>query len=59
MVTREDMAEVIAYGPDPERHREQIKKFEDAGYDHVFVHQIGPEQEGFLRFYESEILAKV
>lgn len=30
-----------------------------AGYDHVFVHQIGPEQEAFFRFNESEILARV
>ena len=27
-----------------------------AGYDHVYVHQVGPEQEGMLRFYEREIL---
>ena len=59
MVTREDMAEIVPCGPDPERHLEAIGKFEDAGYDHVFVHQIGPEQEGFLRFYESELLARV
>jgi G6PDH family F420-dependent oxidoreductase len=32
---------------------------EDAGFDHVFVHQIGPDQEAFFRFYESEILARV
>ena len=57
--TREDMAEIVPCGPDPERHLEAIGKFEDAGYDHVFVHQIGPEQEGFLRFYESELLARV
>jgi coenzyme F420-dependent glucose-6-phosphate dehydrogenase len=59
MVTREDMAELVPCGPDPERHLEAIRKFEDAGYDHVFVHQIGPEQEGFLRFFESELLARV
>jgi len=59
MVSKEDMAEIVPCGPDPEKHREHIKRYEDAGYDHVFVHQIGPEQEGFLRFYADEILAKV
>ena len=29
------------------------------GYDHVFVHQIGEDQAGFLRFYANEILARV
>jgi coenzyme F420-dependent glucose-6-phosphate dehydrogenase len=59
MVSKEDVAEAVPCGPDPERHREHIRRYEDAGYDHVFVHQIGPEQEGFLRFYASEILAPV
>jgi G6PDH family F420-dependent oxidoreductase len=50
--------ELVACGPDPERHLEMIKRFEDAGYTHVYVHQIGPDQEGFFRFYEREILPK-
>jgi coenzyme F420-dependent glucose-6-phosphate dehydrogenase len=59
MVTPDDVAETVPCGPDADRHREAIKQFEDAGYDHVFVHQIGPDQEAFFRFYESEILARV
>ncbi len=35
---------------------EAIKEFVDAGYDHVFFHQVGPEQEAFLEFSESELL---
>ena len=30
-----------------------------AGFDHVYVHQIGPDQDTFFRFYESEILPKI
>jgi hypothetical protein len=26
---------------------------------HACVHQIGPDQEGFFRFYEREVLPKV
>jgi coenzyme F420-dependent glucose-6-phosphate dehydrogenase len=59
MVTPDDVAETVPCGPDADRHREAIKEYEDAGYDHVFVHQIGPDQAGFFRFYESEILARV
>jgi coenzyme F420-dependent glucose-6-phosphate dehydrogenase len=59
MVTEDDVDEVVACGPDPERHLEMIKRFEDAGYDHVYVHQIGPDQEGFFRFYEREILPEL
>ena len=31
----------------------------EAGYDEVFVHPIGADQEGFLRFYSEEMLPKV
>jgi len=56
-VTVEDIAESVVCGPDPEKHRERIQEFVDAGFDHVYVHQIGPDQDGFMRFYEREILA--
>jgi coenzyme F420-dependent glucose-6-phosphate dehydrogenase len=59
LVTREDVAETVPCGPDADRHRQAIKEYEDAGYDHVFIHQIGPDQEAFFRFYESEVLARV
>ncbi|MEA2483617.1 MAG: coenzyme F420-dependent glucose-6-phosphate dehydrogenase, partial [Thermoleophilaceae bacterium] len=56
MVEPEDVDEVVACGPDADRHLEMIKRFEDAGYTHISVHQIGPDQEGFLDFYKREIL---
>jgi coenzyme F420-dependent glucose-6-phosphate dehydrogenase len=56
MVTEDDIAKSIPCGPDPERHRASLKECFDAGFDHVAVHQIGPDQEGFFNFYEREIL---
>ena len=52
----EDVAESIVCGPDRDRHIEKIRAFVDAGYDHVYVHQVGPDQVGFFRFYEEEVL---
>lgn len=34
----------------------KIREFVEAGFDHVYIHQVGPEQEGFFGFYEWEIL---
>jgi G6PDH family F420-dependent oxidoreductase len=59
LVRPEDVAEVVVCGPDPERHRAEIAKYADAGFDHIYIHQVGPDQEGFLRFYAGEILPKV
>jgi coenzyme F420-dependent glucose-6-phosphate dehydrogenase len=59
MVREEDVAQAIICGPDPERHLAAVKEFVDAGYDHVYIHQIGPDQEGFFRFYEHDVLPKL
>ncbi len=59
IVTEEQVAESIVCGPDPERHIAKLREYADAGFDHVYVHQVGPNQEGFLRFYEREILPRV
>lgn len=56
MLDAEDVAASVVCGPDPERHRAAIAEYVDAGYDHVYVHQIGPDQEGFFDFYEREVL---
>ena len=58
-VTKEDVADSpLPLGPDVDRHVGGIKQFLDAGYTHVYVHQVGPDQDGFLRFYESELLPR-
>jgi G6PDH family F420-dependent oxidoreductase len=56
MLREEDVAKSISIGPDPERHRASIRKYVETGFDHVAIHQVGPDQEGFCRFYEREIL---
>lgn len=55
LVTREHLADV-PHGPDPQPYVEKIREFADAGYDEVYVAQIGPDQEGFFRFLEKELL---
>ena len=47
MVSEADVAESVVCGPDPQRHQAAIEEFAAAGYDHVYVHQVGPDQEGF------------
>ena len=52
----DDIAESIICGPDPEIHVEAIRESIDAGYDHVYFHQVGPDQEGFIQFADRELL---
>lgn len=55
-ITEDMVAEVVVCGPDPARHVANLRKAAGAGYTHVCVHQVGPDQEGFLAFYEREVL---
>ncbi|MCL7419194.1 MAG: LLM class F420-dependent oxidoreductase, partial [Halalkalicoccus sp.] len=56
MVDREDVADsATPLGPDPKPFVESVEACLDAGYDHVYFHQIGPDQEGFFEFYEENI----
>jgi G6PDH family F420-dependent oxidoreductase len=59
LVTEDAVAETITCGPDVDRHVQAIQKYADAGYDHVCVHQVGPDQTGFLRFYERDVLPRL
>ena len=58
-VTAEQIQEAVVCGPDAGPIRDKIKEFEKAGFTHVYLHQVGPDQEGFLRFAEQELLSKV
>ncbi len=49
------VAESVSCGPDPDGVLEQVQTCLEAGYDHVYFHQIGPDQEGFFRFWEREL----
>ncbi|GAA5055426.1 G6PDH family F420-dependent oxidoreductase [Thermocatellispora tengchongensis] len=56
MVTEEQATKSVPCGPDPEEHIAAIRKYIDAGFDEVYVCQIGPEQEAFFDFYAKQVL---
>jgi G6PDH family F420-dependent oxidoreductase len=55
-VRREDAVEGTPCGPDANEHIDALRRYEAVGYDEVYVTQIGPDQEAFLRFYRDEVL---
>jgi coenzyme F420-dependent glucose-6-phosphate dehydrogenase len=57
MVTEESATGSLPCGPEVEPYVASVKSYLDAGYDHVYLHQIGPDQEGFFRFWDSELQA--
>jgi G6PDH family F420-dependent oxidoreductase len=59
MVSEEDVAENVPHGPDPKPYLEQIEKYAGAGFTHVYVHQIGDNQDEFLEFAARELKPKL
>lgn len=58
-VTEDQVAEAVTCGPDADAHLERIQAYVDAGYDHVYLHQVGPDQDGFFEFARKELLPRL
>jgi G6PDH family F420-dependent oxidoreductase len=57
-VRPEDATKSVPCGPDiAEAVLQSVKEYVDAGYDHLYFHQIGGAQEPFLQYWERELLA--
>jgi G6PDH family F420-dependent oxidoreductase len=54
--TAEQVCESVICGPDPAKYMEKIQEYIDAGFSHIYIHQVGPDQESFFEFCEKEIL---
>lgn len=59
LVSADNIREKIVCGPDASKHIEQINKYVEAGFDHVYVTQAGPDQEAFIRFYQEKVMPKL
>ena len=56
LVTKDKLAESITTGPDIEAHVKAYDPFLDAGFDEIYVANMGPEYAAMLRAYGSDVL---
>jgi G6PDH family F420-dependent oxidoreductase len=54
-ISADAIAELVSCGPSPERHLEMIERYVKAGYDHLILVQVGPEQDAFFDFFAREL----
>jgi coenzyme F420-dependent glucose-6-phosphate dehydrogenase len=59
LVDESTVTKQVVCSSDVTPHLEAIGRFVDAGYDHVYIHQVGPDQEGFFRFFETTVLPQL
>jgi hypothetical protein len=50
---------ITPVGPDADTHVAALRKFVDAGYDELYVQQIGPDQDAFFEFYGTKVLSEL
>jgi G6PDH family F420-dependent oxidoreductase len=54
-VREEDVANQMPCGPDAAKHLEAIREYEAVGYDHIVLANNGPDPDGFMNFFASEL----
>jgi coenzyme F420-dependent glucose-6-phosphate dehydrogenase len=59
MVSEDDLAESTPHGPDPERYLKAIEEYDTAGFTHVYIHQIGDNQDAWAEFAAKELMPKL
>ena len=56
LVSEDKIREEIVCGPDARPILDKLNEYADAGYTHVYLHQVGPDQPGFIEFASRELL---
>jgi G6PDH family F420-dependent oxidoreductase len=59
LVTEEATRSSIVAGPDPAAHLDQISSYDQAGYDELYVANMGPHFLEMIEFYGREILPQL
>ncbi|MER6062524.1 LLM class F420-dependent oxidoreductase [Streptomyces sp. NPDC001792] len=59
LVTEDMVREKVVCGDDADQHVATLTAFADAGFDRVYVNQIGPDQKGFFDFYRTKVLPRL
>jgi G6PDH family F420-dependent oxidoreductase len=58
-VTADDIREMFAVGPDPEPYLAAVRKYAEAGFDHIVLQNAGPDPDGFIDFFARELKDKL
>ena len=59
LVTRDSTAESIVAGSDIDKHVEQLRSYVDAGYDEVYVANMGPHYLAMIEAYGRDVLPEL
>jgi probable non-F420 flavinoid oxidoreductase len=55
-VRPEDMRESVRISSDPARHLEWLQADQELGFDHLYLHNVGPNQDEFIDAFAASVL---
>jgi probable non-F420 flavinoid oxidoreductase len=58
-VTRHDLDAAVRISSDPGRHVEWLRGDLERGFDGLYLHEVGPEQERFVEVFGREVLPRL
>jgi G6PDH family F420-dependent oxidoreductase len=58
MVSREATSESVVAGPDVTEHLDQLREYADAGYDEIYVANMGPNYLAMIEAYGRDVLPR-
>jgi G6PDH family F420-dependent oxidoreductase len=56
LTSPDDIAKTVPCGPDAAHAAEAIAEYVEAGYDEIYIAQMGPDQDSGIRFLAEEVL---
>jgi G6PDH family F420-dependent oxidoreductase len=59
LVTEQMTKDSVVAGNDPAEHLEQVQQYAEAGYDELYVANMGPHYKEMIEFYGQEVLPKL
>jgi coenzyme F420-dependent glucose-6-phosphate dehydrogenase len=59
LVRAEDFKGRMLISSDPEAHRKEIQKFLDLGFDQVYLHNVGRNQDRWIEVFGRDVLPKL
>ncbi len=55
-VTRDDLHGHVRISSSAQRHAQWLRQDIDLGFDHIYVHNVNPDQENFIRDFGEQVL---
>jgi len=59
LIDENDIRDQIPCGPDLAKHVQAVESYLDAGFDRVVLQNLGPDPDGFLDFFQSELAGAI